>query len=114
MKKDDMWSMGVIMIKLYKRFEGVFNYQSFNSWFSQNIKINQLYAILSKYKIFINNQEYNINNNNINLKEIIRNNEYQKYNFRAELNLVGIIVQDSKELIRNLLEINPDKRFNAQ
>ena len=112
-EKDDMWSVGVTMIELYKRFKGIFNFNSIYSPFKSN-KIRQLDLILSKYKIFINNQEYNINNNNINfIEEIIKNNEFRKYNFALKLNLDGID-PDAIELIKNLLEIDPDKRFNAE
>lgn len=115
-EKDDMWSVGVIMIELYKRFEGIFNFNSINSPFKSN-KIRQLDAILSNYKIFINNQEFNINNNNINfIEEIIKNKEFKKYNFDAKLNLDDIGKNDpgAIELIKKLLEIDPDKRFNAK
>ena len=110
-EKDDMWSVGVIMIELYKRFEGIFNFNSINS--PKSNKIRQLDAILSNYKIFINNQE----NNNINfIEEIIEKKEFKKYNFDAKLNLDGIGINDpgAIELIKKLLEIDPDKRFNAK
>ena len=112
-EKDDMWSVGVIMLELYKRFEGIFNFNSIYSPSKPN-KIRQLDAILLQYKIFINNQEININNDNINfIEEIIKNNECRNYNFDLNLNLDGI-EPDAIELIKHLLEIDPDKRFNAE
>lgn len=112
-EKDDMWSVGVIMLELYKKLERIFNYKNIYSPFKSD-KINQLDAILLQYKIFINNQEININNDNIIfIEEIIKNNECRNYNFDLNLNLDGI-EPDAIELIKHLLEIDPDKRFNAE
>ena len=112
-EKDDMWGVGVIMAELYQK-----NYPYFNNIYSGNEKISQLKSILSKYKIYINNKEININNNNnfeFIKEKVIEQNAFEKYNMKAELmHLDEINDQDAIYLIRNLLDINPEKRFTAE
>jgi serine/threonine protein kinase len=117
-QKDDMWSIGVIMLELYKNFEKYFDFSStnFNSLEQNQIEDQQLKAVLLKYKITINNQIIDIeNNNNFNLiKEKIKNGDY---NFNSQLNLdsiQGIDDPHAIELLNKLLEINPTNRFSAQ
>ena len=119
-QKDDMWSIGVIMLELYKNKEQFFDFNSttFNSLAQNRREDQQLKAILLKYKITINNQEIDIeNNNNFNLvKTIIQNGEYDAYNFNSQLNLDSIGKNDpyAIELLKKLLEINPANRFSAE
>ena len=112
-EKDDMWAVGVIMAELYQK-----NYPYFNNSHSGNKKISQLKSILSKYKIIINNEEINIdNNNNFKfIKEIIiEKNAFENYNLKTELMCLDEITDpDAIDLIKNLLHINPEKRFSAE
>lgn len=108
-----MWAVGVIMAELYQK-----NYPYFNNSHSGNKKISQLKSILSKYKIIINNEEINIdNNNNFKfIKEIIiEKNAFENYNLKTELMCLDEITDpDAIDLIKNLLHINPEKRFSAE
>ena len=119
-QKDDMWSIGVIMLELYKNSEQFFDSISTNFTSSPQKKTEdqQLKDILLKYKITINNQEIDIeNNNNFNLvKKIIKNGEYDAYNFNSQLNIDNIGINDPHaiELLKKLLEINPTNRFSAE
>ena len=101
------------MAELYQK-----NYPYFNNSHLGNKKVSQLKSILSKYKIIINNEEININNNNnfIFIKEkIIEKNAFENYNLKAELmHLDEITDPDAIDLIKNLLHINPEKRFSAE
>ena len=113
-EKGDMWAVGVIMVELYKKKYPFFE----NYYFFNNKVLSQLKSILSKYKIFINNQEKNINDNNIFyiLAEKIKgNNVFENINIREELNYLDDINDpDALDLIKNLLQINPEKRFTAE
>ena len=121
-QKDDMWSIGVIMLELYKNFEKYFDFNStnFNSLEQNQIEVQQLKAVLLKYKITINNNQIiDIENNDDfnRIKKIIQNGDYDKNNFNSQLNLdsiKGIDDPGAIELLNKLLEINPTKRFSAQ
>lgn len=120
--KDDMWGVGIIMIELYQKKSPFFNYKSllsssydFNHDKKQRNNF-QLKAILSKYKISFNNMNGNLDYDFDYIKtQIIEKNNYENYNFKAELkNIEGINDFEALDLIKNLLEINPNKRFNAE
>lgn len=115
-EKDDMWAVGVIMVELYSKKYPFFNYKNFVE--NSEIKELQLKSILSKYKININNEEININNKN-QFDSIINNiiipKAYDKYNIQEDLiNIDGIEEPEALDFIKNLLKINPEKRFNAE
>ena len=122
-EKDDMWAVGIILVELYKKKFPFFDWRDFNFGYINNNNINQakeivknlqLQAILSKYKITINNNEININNiDNFNyVRLLILNNNY---NFKEELNIIdGIEDLEALDLIKNLLKINPQQRFTAE
>ena len=119
-EKDDMWGVGVIMVELYKKKFPFFNFNEFSE--QNNVKkcekLFQLKSILSKYKICINNNIINTSgtNNFYFIKNhVLKANCYN--NFQAELNLNNIEeIEDIKalELINNLLNLNPGKRFDAK
>ena len=49
------------------------------------------------------------------IEKIKGNNFFANFNFREELNdLDEIIDPDARDLIKNLLQINPEKRFTAE
>ena len=112
-EKDDMWSVGVIMIELFKKSFPFFNWKTISNS-EMNKKTNQLKCILSHYKIKVNNNEININDNfQFNLiRNIISGNNFG--NFEEELLDIGIEDQDALDLIKNLLKIDPSKRFSAE
>ena len=112
-EKDDMWAVGVIMVELYKK-----NYPFFNCKNNKKRdKILQLKSIFSRYKINIDNKEFNMNNrDDFNfITEIIENHFFEKYNFKEELNTIDEINdKEALDLVNNLLKINPEKRFTAE
>lgn len=114
-EKDDMWSVGVIMVELYFKRYPFFNYLEFNpQCYQGSEKFFQLKSIFSKYKININNNIVDINND-ILFNSIIFQNFYESDNFKAKLNNINEIMDpEAIDLINNLLEINPSKRFNAE
>lgn len=112
-EKNDMWAVGVIMIELYLK-----KYPFFRD---NNIKdgLSLIKNILSKYKIIINNNEININDNNVFqiimyiINNLINNNSFS--NFQEELKDIEEIKDpDAFDLIKNLLKINPKERFSAE
>ena len=115
-EKDDLWSVGVIMVELYKKQYPYFNWQNLTNNNNERKQM-QLQSILSRYKININNKELNLNDNNdLNyIKDIIRNNSFQINNFKEQLNNIDEINdQEALDLVNNLLKINPEKRFTAE
>ena len=117
--KDDMWALGVIMIELYRKSYPYFNYNEFSpQYYLKKEKILQLKSILTKYKLTINNNVININNDH-NLmffaSNIISTNSYESFNFKEELNIINEIKDpEAIDLISNLLKLNPEKRFSAE
>ena len=107
-EKYDMWSLGVIMIELYLNqinFFGVKNKEEGNG----DKKINQIKIILSKFDIEEKNK---YNDLNILLKDIINGKINAKFKIKDILNEINDL--DAKELIENLLVINPKKRFSSE
>ena len=118
---DDMWSVGIIMLELYKRTQTFFylNSSYFKSLPLNERKAQQLKDVLLQYEITVNNQIMDINNYyHFNfVEQIIQWNVYDNYNFKSRLNAVCIADIDDPqaiELLNNLLEINPKKRFTAE
>ena len=124
-EKDDMWSVGVIMIELFKKSSPFFNWKEISPNEIRK-KESQLKSILSHYKIKVNKNEININDNsqyNSIIKKISDNNFE---NFEEELLDIGLENQedqdnqdnqdrqDALDLIKNLLKIDPSKRFSAE
>lgn len=118
-EKDDMWSVGVIMVELYKKQYPFFNFKNFLCQNNEiRAKILQLKAILSQYKINMNNKEIDLNNNQdfyFISNQLTKKNFFETTNFNAELKKIDEIDdEDAFDLIKNLLEINPEKRFSAE
>jgi len=112
-EKDDMWSLGVIMVELFKKSFPFFNWRAIDT--SENKKKeSQLKSILYHYRIRINNSEININDNSQydSIKSKISENNFE--NFEEELLDIGIEDQDALDLIKNLLKIDPSQRFSAE
>ena len=112
-EKDDMWSVGVIMVELFKKSFPFFNWKTIST--SENKKKeSQLKSILSHYRIRVNNNEININDNSQfdSIKTKISDNNFE--NFEEELLDIGIENQDALDLIKNLLKIDPSQRFSAE
>ena len=98
-EKYDMWALGVIIIELFIKENKFFNYKKDKSE-------NQLKFILSKFGINENLKKDEINN-------LIYNDE-NKYEFN-----IGEIENKIKdknviELIKNLVVLNPQKRYTAE
>ena len=121
-QKDDMWSVGVIMLGLYKRNQTFFksNNPYYDSLSRNEKKVQQLKDVLSKFEITVdNNRKIDIKNyNDFNrIIQIIQSNSYDQNNFKSELKsacLADIDDPDAIEFLYNLLEINPKKRFTAE
>ena len=113
--KDDMWAVGVIMIELYRKKIPYFNW---NNYLNQNNdkKILQLKSILSKYELSVDKAKIDVNNN-IDFNHIINQKIIGKNydSFEEELKSIAEIKDpEAFELIKNLLRINPAKRFSAE
>lgn len=71
-------------------------------------------SILSHYRIRVNNNEININDNfqYNSIINVISDNNF--VNFEEELLDIEIEDQDALDLIKNLLKIDPSQRFSAE
>ena len=98
-EKYDMWALGVIIIELFIKENIYFNYKKDNNE-------SQLKCILSKFGINENLEKNDINN-------LIYNDE-SKYEFNIGEIESKIKDKNAIELIKNLVVLNPKKRFTAE
>lgn len=98
-EKYDMWALGVIIIELFIKENKFFNYKKDNSE-------SQLKCILSKFGINESLQKDEINN-------LIYSDE-NKYEFNIGEIESKIKDKNAIELIKNLVVLNPKKRFTAE
>jgi serine/threonine protein kinase len=98
-EKYDMWALGVIIIELFVKENKYFNYKKDNNE-------SQLKCILSKFGINENLEKNDINN-------LIYNDE-NKYEFNIGEIESKIKDKNAIELIKNLVVLNPKKRFTAE
>ena len=98
-EKYDMWALGVIIIELFVKENKYFNYKKDNNE-------SQLKYILSKFGINENLEKNDINN-------LIYNDE-NKYEFNIGEIESKIKDENAIELIKNLIVLNPKKRFTAE
>ena len=103
--KSDMWSLGVIIVELLSQKNNYFIDE--NEENSNEKYLNILKNIISKFGITIN--ENFLENNEID--KLINDEVNIKY-----INLKEENINDEKaiDLIKNLLVLNPEKRFNAK
>ena len=99
-EKSDTWALGIIMIELYLKKNLYFKCND-----EEKNNDNQLKLILSKFGI-----------NKIMSKEEIDNliQDENKYKFNVEEIENIINDKDAIDLIKNLIVLNPQKRFNAE
>jgi serine/threonine protein kinase len=98
-EKYDMWALGVIIIELFIKENKYFNYKKDNSE-------SQLKCILSKFGLTENLEKNDINN--------IINSDESKYEFNIGEIESKIKDKNVIELIKNLVVLNPKKRFTAE
>ena len=98
-EKNDMWALGVIIIELFIKKNKFFNYKKDNSE-------TQLKCILSKFGLTENLGKDDINN-------LIYSDE-SKYEFNIGAIESKIKDKNAIELIKNLVVLNPKKRFTAE
>ena len=98
-EKYDMWALGVIIIELFVKENIYFNYK-------KDSNESQLKCILSKFGINENLEKNDINN-------LIYNDE-SKYEFNIGEIESKIKDKNAIELIKNLVVLNPKKRFTAE
>ena len=98
-EKYDMWGLGVIIIELFIKENKYFNYKRDNSE-------SQLKCILSKFGINENLEKDEINN-------LIFSDENK---FKFNIGEIESKIEDKNaiELIKNLVVLNPKKRFTAE
>ena len=114
-KKDDMWSLGVIYLELFHKKTGMFAVQT-------NKKIKDAGCEILEYilKKFYNIKQFDLEVNSVNTEyqmicNQIKGNNFTefKYQLKPELLEVDGLNNEDKELIKKLLELNPEKRMNV-
>jgi serine/threonine protein kinase len=98
-EKDDMWGLGVIIIELFLKDNKYFNYKKDNSE-------SQLKCILSKFGINENLEKDEINN--------LLYSDEKKFEFNIGEIKSKIEDKNAIELIKNIMVLNPTKRFTAE
>jgi serine/threonine protein kinase len=98
-EKYDMWGLGVIIIELFIKENKYFNYKKDNSE-------SQLKCILSKFGINENLEKEEINN--------LIYSDGNKFEFNIGEIESKIEDKNAIELIKNLVVLNPKKRFTAE
>lgn len=107
-KEDDMYAVGIVFLELLNRQTGIFKLTEKND---NKKKVKELLKKLYDIK-YDGNWNENINYNII--VNLIEGGEYNKFEYRIKSNLFRSNEdEDNKNLIRNLLEINPQKRMTA-
>jgi len=109
-KEDDMYAIGIVFLELLNQKIGLFHTE-------ENISNKeQLKCILQNfYDIKVQNGEWNHNLNYNHIVNFIIDNRYDKFQYKLKDNLFLINEdKDNKELIKNLLEIDPSKRKTVE
>ena len=114
-KEDDMYAVGIVFLELLNWKIEIFKEKADNN--EEKLKL-----ILKKYyDIKVSLENYNENSNEITKYNIIINSikkrHYNNFEYRLKLEsdiFKNIAEESDKELIKNLLEINPKERMTAQ
>ena len=114
-KEDDMWSVGVVFLELLKKETGIFQTK-----INENIKKKEIineeilkYLLENFYDIRIPDNDWNNNINYNQIKNWIKQGSYDIFESKLKSNLLADINEEDRDLIENLLQINPAKRMNA-
>ena len=107
-KEDDMYAVGIVFLELLNRQTGIFKLTEKND---NKKKVKEL---LKKFYDIKYNENWNENiNYNIIVNSIV-GGEYNKFEYRLKSDLFRSNKNEENEnLIRNLLEINPQKRMTS-
>ena len=120
-KEDDMWALGVVYLELFKRNIGIFYIHQIGDE-NQNkkeVEKSKLKLLLEKfYDIKIHGGDWNENINYNEIMNLIDNNDFDYQGFEYHLKEsvfsdIKNILNEDKELIANLLDLNPSKRKTA-
>jgi len=114
-KEDDMWSVGVVFLELLKKETEIFKIK-----INENIKKREMineeilkYLLEKFYDIKIPDYDWNNNINYNQIKNWIKQGSYDIFESKLKSNLLADINEEDRDLIENLLQINPAKRMNA-
>ena len=112
--KDDIWSLGIVFLELLVR-----KTESFAQKTEKKIKDSgekMLKFILeNKYDIKVNGKDWNKDIKYMDIIKFIRNAEYERFQYKLKDEVLIDIKDDyDKQIIENLLEINPNKRWSVE
>ena len=112
-EKDDMWSLGIVFLELLKRKTLIFKYETKNSM--KEVGGKALKYVLEKlYDFKAPDKDWN-KITYIDIIKFIRIGQYNNFQYKLKDNiLIGINDFQDKQVIENLLKIDPKERWSVQ
>ena len=116
-KEDDMYAVGIVFLELLNRKVGMFviDKKIYEDKTNKDRQLNCVHYILTKfYDIKYGNGDWNKTDYVINTINLIKKGRYDGFQFRIKPKYFNDNEdQDNIDLINNLLQINPKKRWKA-
>ena len=112
-KEDDMWSIGVIYLELLKKRIGIFMMQ-INGEIYYKRELRARYILENFYDIKIYDQDWIEDINYDYIINLIKEDNYNEFESKLKMNLLTDIDDSDKEIIKQLLELDPSKRMTAE
>ena len=112
--KDDMWSLGIVFLELLTRKTESFAHNTGKKMKDSGEKMLK-FILEKKYDIKVNGLDWNTNIKYMDIIRFIRNGEYNRFQYKLKDEvLVDIKEENDKNVIENLLKINPEERWSVQ
>ena len=116
-KEDDMYAVGIVFLELLNRKVGMFviDKKIYEDKTNKDRQLNCVHYILTKfYDIKYGNGDWNESDYVMRAKNSIKKGKYDEFQFRIKPKYFNDNEdQDNIDLINNLLQINPKKRWKA-
>ena len=116
-KEDDMYAVGIVFLELLNRKVGMFviDKKIYEDKTNKDRQLNCVHYILTNfYDIKYGNGDWNESGYVIRAKNSIKKGKYDEFQFRIKPKYFNDNEdQDNIDLINNLLQINPEKRWKA-
>jgi serine/threonine protein kinase len=117
-KEDDMYAVGIVFLELLNRKVGMFviDKKIYEDKTNKDRQLNCVHYILTKfYDIKYGNGDWNESDYVMRAKNSIKKGKYDEFQFRIKPKYFNDNEdQDNIDLINNLLQINPEKRWKAE
>ena len=109
-----MWSLGIVFLELLTRKTESFAHNTGKKMKDSGEKMLK-FILEKKYDIKVNGLDWNTNIKYMDIIRFIRNGEYNRFQYKLKDEvLVDIKEENDKNVIENLLKINPEERWSVQ